>query len=216
MNKLNRKSLRLKHWDYSNCGYYFVTICTKDCARFFGEIRDANMIYSDIGRTANEFWQEIPEHFEHVDIDEFVIMPDHMHGIVIINENMNSNLSKKDVASPRGDVAYSRGPRTDVACNVRTGEGNDCALNLKDMSTNRYVSAADIELSRYMSLISPKQGSLSAIIRSYKSAVTRWCGLNGFNNFAWQPRFWDRIIRDDKELYFVRRYIRQNIIRWEK
>ena len=65
-----------------------------------------------------------------------------------------------------------------------------------------------------MSAISPKAGSLSAIVRSYKSAVTCWAGLNGYDSFAWQARFHDHIIRDEAELNRIRRYIHDNPLNW--
>jgi REP element-mobilizing transposase RayT len=65
-----------------------------------------------------------------------------------------------------------------------------------------------------MSAISPKAGSLSTIVRSYKSAVTRWAGLNGYDSFAWQSRFHDHIIRDEPELNRIRRYIHDNPLKW--
>jgi hypothetical protein len=65
-----------------------------------------------------------------------------------------------------------------------------------------------------MSEISPKAGSLSVVIRSYKSAVSRWAGLNEYKDFAWQPRFYDHIIRDEKSLNNIRAYISGNPVKW--
>ena len=66
-----------------------------------------------------------------------------------------------------------------------------------------------------MSAISPKQGSLSAIIRSYKTALTRWARVNGIPEFAWQTRYYDHIIRDDRSLDKIRLYIINNPLKWE-
>jgi putative transposase len=66
-----------------------------------------------------------------------------------------------------------------------------------------------------MSPISPKPGSLSTIIRSYKSAVKRWAGQNNYSNFAWQPRFFDRVIRNGLELQSIRQYIWHNPQKWD-
>lgn len=63
--------------------------------------------------------------------------------------------------------------------------------------------------------ISPKTGSLSVVVRSYKSAVTRWAGSNGYKEFAWQARFYDHIIRDEKSLNNIRQYIFNNPVQWE-
>ncbi len=81
-NKYRIDSTRLKGWDYSSPGYYFITICTKDRECFFGEIIKEKMYLSEIGEIAHRYWAEIPNHFNNVVLDEFVIMPNHVHGII--------------------------------------------------------------------------------------------------------------------------------------
>ncbi len=68
---------------------YFVTICTKNLGNVFGEIVNGRMILNNIGKIANEFWTEIPVHFSNIDLDECVVMPDHIHGIIEIKNNPN-------------------------------------------------------------------------------------------------------------------------------
>jgi REP element-mobilizing transposase RayT len=77
-----RKSIRIKGRDYSLNGYYFVTLCTNDREDFFGEVKNGIMGLSDIGCIAAVLWQEIPEHFDNVELDEKIIMPNHIHGIL--------------------------------------------------------------------------------------------------------------------------------------
>lgn len=77
-------SARLEGYDYSTPGYYFVTICTKNRICHFGEIENGQMQATEIGRMATVFWQQIPEHFPHVILEEFIIMPNHVHGILQI------------------------------------------------------------------------------------------------------------------------------------
>lgn len=81
----HRKSIRLKGYDYSSNGAYFITICVKNRECLFGEIIKNKMNLSEIGKIAHKFWQEIANHFENVQIDNFVIMPNHVHGIIVIN-----------------------------------------------------------------------------------------------------------------------------------
>jgi putative transposase len=81
-----RKQIRLKDFDYSGIGAYFVTIVTKNHRCLFGEIRDGKVILSRIGEKAKEFWKEIPIHFCTIELDEFIIMPNHIHGILSISE----------------------------------------------------------------------------------------------------------------------------------
>lgn len=120
-------------------GAYFVTICTRDRIPHFGEIRGGVMGLSMIGDIAHRYWQEIPDHFPHVTLDEWIVMPNHMHGIVVIGDAP---------PSPRRDVAMQR---------------------LYDDRANRNNPHPDPA----MAAISPKPGSLSTIIRSFKSACTR-------------------------------------------
>ncbi len=80
-----RKSIRLSNWDYSSEGIYFITICCFENKRFFGEIIDKIMILNELGKVASLFWKEIHEHFSHVYLDEYVIMPNHIHGILILD-----------------------------------------------------------------------------------------------------------------------------------
>jgi len=83
----NRRSIRLKDYDYSQAGAYFVTICTKDKECLFGNIIEGKMQCNNYAERAVEYWQTIPRHFSDTGIDEFVFMPNHMHGIIFIYQN---------------------------------------------------------------------------------------------------------------------------------
>jgi putative transposase len=87
MNK-ERKHIRLIDWDYSSEGVYFITICCKDRQFFFGKIEDNKMILSEIGLIASKYWLEIPDHFPHVKLDEFIVMPNHLHGILFLDYSL--------------------------------------------------------------------------------------------------------------------------------
>ena len=80
----HRRSIRLKGYDYSRPGAYFVTICTQGRLCLFGDVVDGNVILNESGRMVQTVWDEIPHHYPYVDVDAFVIMPNHIHGIVII------------------------------------------------------------------------------------------------------------------------------------
>jgi REP element-mobilizing transposase RayT len=79
-------SARLKYWDYSADGGYFITIVTKDRECFFGEIENDQMKLSEMGKSAQDCWHEIPKHFPFVILDEFVVMPNHIHGVLFIEK----------------------------------------------------------------------------------------------------------------------------------
>jgi putative transposase len=166
-NKYRIESARLKGWDYRSAGHYFVTICTWNREQFFGEVAEGEMCLSPIGEIAAQFWVEIPSHYTGVEMNDFVIMPNHVHGIIVIVSGAAETLRSTSL------------------------------LNSK------------------MSAISPKAGSLGAIVRSYKSAVSHWARSNGMTSFEWQARFYNHIIRDEKSFNQIRRYIFDNPIKWE-
>ena len=89
-NKYRIPSTRLQTWDYSKNGAYFITICTQNREHFFGNIQNGMMQLSEIGKLAERYWLEIPEHFPFVELGNFVVMPNHVHGILIINNIPNS------------------------------------------------------------------------------------------------------------------------------
>lgn len=80
----HRRSIRLKGYDYSEAGASFVTICTQGMEYLFGDIGDNEMRLNDAGTMVRDLWHKIPDHFPHTDIDEFVVMPNHVHGIIVI------------------------------------------------------------------------------------------------------------------------------------
>ncbi|MFZ2172273.1 MAG: transposase [Methylococcaceae bacterium] len=85
-----RKSIRLKNYDYSQAGLYFITICTHERLPLFGEIVNGEMILNEAGRTAENCWRAIPDHFPDVTADEFIVMPNHVHGIITITVGANN------------------------------------------------------------------------------------------------------------------------------
>jgi REP element-mobilizing transposase RayT len=180
------KSHRLQNWDYSWNGYYFVTICTKDRENFFGKIEKEKMSLNHIGEMVEKFWLEIPKHFENVSLDEFVIMPNHIHGIIIID-----NLVSTGNANPVETQQHNH-VETQQCC----------------------VSTGNTKKSNTFYKLKPK--SLPVIIRSYKSICTKT--INHVQNeifFAWQPRFYDHVIRNENSLNRIREYIIHNPLKWD-
>jgi REP element-mobilizing transposase RayT len=162
-----RKKIRLDKWDYSSDGIYFITICCQNRELFFGSIDNHKVIFSKIGQIASQFWLEIPSHFLHVKIDDFVIMPNHIHGILILDYSL-----------------------------VGTRDG----VSLQENNRNKFSY--------------PVKNSISVIINQYKSSVKRWCNKNGFNNFCWQSRFYDKIVHNESPLEEIRTYIINNPNNW--
>ncbi len=188
-NKYRIKSARLKNYDYSQNGMYFVTICTKNREDYFGEIKDGEIILNEIGKVVDQFWREIPKHFLFVKLDEFVIMPNHIHGNLEIIQD--DNMETRFIATKKDDISR------DAMNHVSTEDSIEGVTN-----KNNPI---------------PTLCSLSNIIRWYKGRCSFEIRKHTNSNvFAWQPRFYDHIIRNEIELNKIREYIINNPKNWEE
>jgi REP element-mobilizing transposase RayT len=145
---------------------------------WFGNVINSKMHLSEIGQIASKMWREIPDHFPFIGLDKFVVMPNHIHGIIVINRFIGTPIVGALHATPL--------PPNDAA----------------DLSNET------------MSAISPKSGSLSVVVRSYKSAVTKHAHKFD-SNFSWQPRFYDSIICTTGQMSRIRKYILDNAQNWD-
>jgi putative transposase len=118
----NRQSYRLKGYDYSQEGSYFVTLCIKDREHLFGEITNGVMQLTRVGEIAVSCWKEIPQHFTNVELDEFIVMPDHIHGIIMIREPFRRDVQLNIPTDAPTDDYFSRisPKRGSLAVVVRT------------------------------------------------------------------------------------------------
>ena len=160
---------RLSRWNYRDPGAYFVTISTQEHKHLLGEIRDGEMHYSKCGEIAQLHLRFLAQHYHNISLDHFVVMPNHVHVIILIE----------------GKHQFS--PTSELHAAVAT-----CPRDT----------------------ISPASGSLGAVVRSYKSGVARECHLAGYEEFVWQSRYYDHIIRSDASLNAVRQYIEDNPRNW--
>ena len=119
-----KNSIRLKGYDYSEPGAYFVTICAKNRSCMFGDIADGVMRLSESGKIVERCWQEIPEHFENTTVGEFQVMPNHVHGVIQIIERMC-----------RGEVASPRSPKGDETSPLRKPTLGDVVAYFKYQAT---------------------------------------------------------------------------------
>lgn len=164
---------RAQWWDYRWPHAYYVTINTANRAPIFGSVQNGKVLLTPLGVLADLFWNEIPCHQPHVQLGAYVVMPNHLHGILLLETPIHttSELEKRAEISD----TTKKDPR--------------------------------------MSAISPKKFSLSTVVRSYKSAVTYHANRLQIKN-GWQPRFFDRIIRNEAEFNKLTTYIRENPLHW--
>ena len=200
-NKYRIPSARLVNWDYGSNAAYFVTICTKNRDLFFGNVVDGVMQPSQIGHLIEFYWFEIPNHFPFVVLDAFVVMPNHVHGIIVINKNDDGKTWDAD------EMRYNvETPNLGVSTTPPHHSSTPDSTNPSRSDSSPQTTAASQKW---------KPGILGVILNQFK----RICTINARKtdpDFGWQSRFHDHIIRDDASFYRIRNYILTNPENWEK
>jgi len=192
-NKYRVPSARLQNWDYGSNGAYFITICTKEMQHFFGEVVDKKMILNSVGALAEEYWIEILKEFPYVELGNFQIMPNHMHGILIIDKSAAiAAVETRFIASDLDNIADSSETRLIASVPEKDGIGGFAGENNPMLADN-----------------------ISRIIRWYKGRCT--FEMRKINpKYGWHPRFHDHIIRNSESFERIQNYIEENPSRWEE
>jgi putative transposase len=190
----HRKSIRLKDYDYSKEGLYFITFCCQNRRHLFGEIISGKMMLNDAGKIAEKCWLEIPDHFKNVILHDFVIMPNHVHGII---EFKNNDLKNDTVGANQNSPKH-------VSCN-----DTETLQETYNVSCN----GANIDSPRRM----PKSPSktIGSVIRGYKIGVTKWMRQNTNVTDVWQRNYYEHIIRNDIAYCRISDYIKNNPKKWD-
>lgn len=187
----NRKSIRLQSYDYSQSGWYFVTICAHNRECIFGEIQNEKMVLNDIGKIVKNNLNKLKKRFN-IDIDCFVIMPNHVHIILVIDSVVEAY---HDVSENVVGVSF---------------------MKPESVKSNSEPEAFKIAKSyRHMGLMN-QTPTLGYIVRYFKGKTSYELHANGFNVKIWQRNYYERIIRNERELEKIRRYIYLNPIMWQK
>ncbi|MCF2218706.1 hypothetical protein H9Q08_05255 [Chryseobacterium sp. PS-8] len=193
--KHHRRSIRLQGYDYSREGLYFVTICCQDRAHLFGEIAEKCLQLNDAGIQAQQCWLDIPNHFPNVVLHEFVIMPNHIHGII---EFVGANNYSPNPLLPHQPLPHNFGVNDPEMGN---GEKNiEMANGAKDFS---------------LLWRSPSK-TIGSVVRGFKIGVTKWMRNNTNVVNVWQRNYYDHIIRYEKDYHRISEYIKNNPILWKE
>jgi putative transposase len=207
-NKYRVPSARLQNWDYGSNGAYFITICTKEMQHFFGEVADRKMILNSVGELAEEYWIEILKEFPYVEFGNFQIMPNHMHGILIIDKSVvPATVETRFIASDLANKIEF------IATN-----SNDKIENDEGGSETRLIASVPEKdgIGGFSGENNPMLAdNISRIIRWYKGRCT--FEMRKINpNFGWHSRFHDHIIRNSELFERIQNYIEENPARWEE
>jgi REP element-mobilizing transposase RayT len=217
----HRRSIRLKGYDYSQAGLYFITICCQDRACLFGEIvgaenfppnknmvNDVNganhyspnnespkMILNDAGKITNECWMEIPKHFPNAVLHEHIVMPNHVHGIIEL------------ISEPVGAENFppNKNGMNDFPPNKN--RVNDYSPNKNGMN--------DVNGAENFPPLRVTSKTIGSIVRGFKIGVTKWFRNNADYKTIWQRNYHEHIIRNEKSYKTISEYIINNPAKWQ-
>jgi len=206
----HRRSIRLKGYDYSQAGLYFVTICVHNRQCVFGEIRTCGdcrgainrapthrtptMQLNEYGKIAQMVWNELPQHYSNIQLGEFIVMPNHIHGIIEIRGGVDGN--------------------TDMGAGCRAGADCRGAIN-RAPTVDDAVDDNEIINGGFARKNNPMfYDNLSRIIRWFKGRITFEC-RKSMPYFAWQRNYHEHIIRDQKSYETISEYIINNPQKWK-
>lgn len=208
-NKYRIKSARLQSWNYGANGAYFITICTKNREHFFGEILHNKMQLNELGQLTEKYWLEIPTHFPFIELGNFVVMPNHTHGILIIDKQ---DIRSFDVDTPNLGVSTTNAPTNAPTTSIITTTNNTTSPPNNPNTTPTTTSTTTLIGGKNEKW---KPNTIGTIINQYKRIVT--INARKINaDFAWQSRFHDHIIRDAQSFENIQNYIANNPANWTK
>jgi putative transposase len=182
-------SIRIDGYDYTRAGVYFVTMCTAQRASLFGDVVLGKMHLNSYGYIVRAEWERLPRHFPDARIDAYVIMPNHFHGLIIINPvGVGANRLVPDMKSDCQEPMQEQTVASNGGSPLRTRPNG------------------------------PPSGSLGAIVGQFKSRVTKriWAIPGAERTTIWQRNYYERIIREENELNAIRVYNQNNPLNWEK
>ena len=180
---------RLREYDYSQDGAYSVTICTDWRKHLFGRVTVGRMELNAVGQAVEQAWQGLPEHYPHVELDVFVVMPDHVHGIVVF-----------------------------VGGEVVPGMGLDSVSKLGSATVGSRPEEAGLKPARTQDEAPTKvrRHGLSEVVRGFKTySGRRVNGLRGTPGVAvWQRGYYEHVVRNEEDMNRIRQYFQENPLRW--
>ena len=235
MDKFNNKyripSARARWWDYSGAGAYFITICTAHRIPFFGEIIKARLQSTELAFLAEKIWHEIPNQFIFIELGSFVVMPDHIHMILVINDDAIVETRLIASLTPDQPIPQSNDQTRLIASltpDQPIPQSNDQTRLIASLTPDQPIPQSN-DQTRLIASLQPRQktggvtGQKNPMLNRNIARVIRWYkGRCAFEmrkihaEFGWQSRFYDHIIRNDDEYLRICHYIETNPENWEK
>jgi putative transposase len=210
--KHHRCSIRLKGHDYSDSGTYFITICAYQREQMFGAIVDGIMQLNELGGVVRSHWLNLPKYHPHLRLDEFVVMPNHMHGVlVLIDDFAGGHHHDASVVGADFDE-YALGHHASV---VGAGFDNH-AMDYTDAILAK--PAPTLPGNPMTKQKHSKRHGIPEIVRGFKAFSARRINRirEGAGTPVWQRNYYEHIVRDRTSLRYIRDYIRNNPRSWEE
>jgi REP element-mobilizing transposase RayT len=238
----NRRSIRLKGYDYSQAGSYFITICCQDRICRFGNVVDGKMILNEYGQVAHEQWMKLPERFANMAMDVFQIMPNHMHGIIALknpegagftpaqnigqpnhpNGLPNNPIEQPDHPNGLTDHHIGQPDHPNGLTNHPMGQTDhpkglrNHPIGQPDNTTGLPNHPMGQTNNRATARVAP---AVSEIVGAYKSLVANGCltlykSKNETMDKLWQRNYYERIIRNEWAYMNISEYIINNPSKW--
>lgn len=193
-NKHHRKSIRLKGYDYSQAGLYFITICCQNRANLFGNVINKQMIMNDAGKMIENQWQKLTDRFNNIVLHEYVVMPNHFHGVLqivgatlVVAQNKNivaQNTNNENTNINIVDIGNQKGQPQGIAPTDNVKTVGDIVGTFKSITTVEYINGVK---------------------------NNNW---KPFNGKLWQRNYWENIIRNDNSYQKISDYIINNPSKW--
>jgi putative transposase len=204
----HRRSIRLKGYDYSQAGLYFITICCDDRICRFGQIENHEMILNDAGRMIEKEWLNLKNRFLNIQLCEFVVMPNHFHGILQITQSINI---KNEPVGATLVVAQNQGRM--VAQNQ---------YNVDTKNQNHIFAQNDNQNKKGQPQGIAPTKTIGDMMDAFKSITTLeyiWgvknLGWKPFNGKLWQRNYYEHIIRNEESYQTISNYVQNNPINWQ-
>ncbi len=210
----HRHSIRWTGRDYAQVGVYFVTICTRGHQYLFGQVVGDAVQLSAAGRVVEECWRQIPLHFPHVALDEFIVMPNHVHGILMIVDP--DNCPRAADPDPNPSVgANHHSPNLPAKDGPLDGVNVPCTCTNQDSLASDAHQRPNVRANDYSPLrVRGTSRTIGSVIRGFKTGVTKWMRKNANVRDVWQRNYFEHVIRNEESLHHIRRYITQNPASW--
>lgn len=213
-----RRSLRLPGYDYAQVGAYFVTLCTQHRICLFGKIVGGEMQLNEAGKMIHAVWHQLPKRFDTLVLGEFIVMPNHIHGILVLQAGDSKTGDHKDHPNMVQNTTRRGESRIRPHAAGNTNDGDDHAGGDHAGGDHKDRPYAAPDTTRPRGTLADTVGRM---LQAFKSITThayitgvKQHGWLPFAGKLWQRNYWEHIVRNESDGHQIREYIHNNPAKW--